>query len=396
MTLPFEWYASQLISSSAFKCLVNTHFVVGSGPPLVSIIWRGQFPPTLHDRVAHSRLELVSAMADTRSLAHLGASTSDAARLSARGVRTAADLMRTDLLDVADALRVSVPEASRALCRVAKAVAPAATDAASLRRKDASGHLPTKLSPLDEAMRGGLPARAITELAGPAGAGKTQMCFALLLSAALPTRHGGKERCAVYVDAERKFSAKRVAEMARAWTGSSMQESEVQMTLARMRVVPPPERVEDMAPLLLGLEQMMIQDRVAVVVVDSVAVLMRGDASRRHDVLGAQASALRHLAESFNVPVVVTNQVVGGGASLGSHQMFGAIASEGGEAEVAAALGVRWAHAVHTRLTLSRTTTCRCLTVAKSPCLPPLRFSFRITTAGLVHHPSDEANLPPL
>lgn len=323
-------------------------------------------------------------MADTRSLAQLGASTSDTSRLAARGVRTASDLMRSDLLDVADALRVSVQGASRALCRVAKAVAPSATDVASMRRMDASGHLPTKISPLDAAMRGGLPPRAITELAGPAGAGKTQMCFALLLSAAMPTTYGGKERRAVYVDAERKFSAKRVAEMARAWTGHAMQDSDVQGTLARIRVVPPPEKVEDMAPLLLGLEQMMIQDRVAVVAVDSVAVLMRGDASRRFDLLGAQASALRHLAESFNIPVVVTNQVVGGGASAGSHQPFGAIASEGGEAEVAAALGVRWAHAVHTRLTLSRTSTDRRLSVAKSPSMPPLSFSFAITASGLV------------
>eukprot|EP00894_Picocystis_sp_ML_P003001 jgi/Pico_ML_1/53518/g4053.t1 len=131
-------------------------------------------------------------MADTRSLAQLGASTSDASRLAARGVRTASDLMRSDLLDVADALRVSVQGASRALCRVAKAVAPSATDVASMRRMDASGHLPTKISPLDAAMRGGLPPRAITELAGPAGAGKTQMCFALLLSAALPTTYGDR------------------------------------------------------------------------------------------------------------------------------------------------------------------------------------------------------------
>lgn len=45
------------------------------------------------------------------------------------------------------------------------------------------GHLPTHLKGLDAALCGGLPFGALTELVGPSGIGKTQVCrlFTLLI-----------------------------------------------------------------------------------------------------------------------------------------------------------------------------------------------------------------------
>lgn len=40
-----------------------------------------------------------------------------------------------------------------------------------------TGHLPTHLKGLDAALCGGLPFGALTELVGPAGIGKTQVCY---------------------------------------------------------------------------------------------------------------------------------------------------------------------------------------------------------------------------
>lgn len=39
-----------------------------------------------------------------------------------------------------------------------------------------TGHLPTHLKGLDLALFGGIPFGALTELVGPAGIGKTQVC----------------------------------------------------------------------------------------------------------------------------------------------------------------------------------------------------------------------------
>nr|DAD26044.1 TPA_asm: hypothetical protein HUJ06_027512 [Nelumbo nucifera] len=47
-----------------------------------------------------------------------------------------------------------------------------------------AGHLPTRLKGLDEALLGGVPFGAVTELVGPAGIGKTQVMQILLISVA--------------------------------------------------------------------------------------------------------------------------------------------------------------------------------------------------------------------
>lgn len=44
---------------------------------------------------------------------------------------------------------------------------------------------------LDRLMRGGLPLRGITELAGESAAGKTQFCLQLCLSVQYPRENGG-------------------------------------------------------------------------------------------------------------------------------------------------------------------------------------------------------------
>lgn len=80
------------------------------------------------------------------------------------------------------------------------------------------------------------------------------------------------------------------------------------------------------------------------IVIDSIAALARTDygargVADRQRMLGQQASRLKALAESFRIPVLVTNQVTT------------AVGREGGG--LVAALGPMWAHAVNTRLVLA-------------------------------------------
>jgi RAD51-like protein 1 len=90
--------------------------------------------------------------------------------------------------------------------------------------------------------------------------------------------------------------------------------------------------------------------------------------------LGRQASRLKFLAESFRIPVLVTNQVttaVSGGGGL------------------TAALGPTWAHAVNTRLIMAAQQDpdsgrpLRVLMVAKSPTAPLTSVAYAITTGGV-------------
>ena len=61
----------------------------------------------------------------------------------------------------------------------------------------------TTLCPvLDAFLRGGVPTRSLTEIAGEAGSAKTQLCLQLLLAAQLPRHLGGLGGAAVYVHTE--------------------------------------------------------------------------------------------------------------------------------------------------------------------------------------------------
>lgn len=51
-----------------------------------------------------------------------------------------------------------------------------------MQKEDHAGHLPTGLKGLDEALCGGIPFGVLTELVGPAGIGKTQVCFSFFHS----------------------------------------------------------------------------------------------------------------------------------------------------------------------------------------------------------------------
>ena len=74
------------------------------------------------------------------------------------------------------------------------------------------------------------------------------------------------------------------------------------------------------------------------------------------------------------MPVVVTNQVT-------TRLNRGA---DGGELQ--AALGMKWAHSVNTRVTLEPAAppaTASHITIAKSPCAPSLRFPYSVATTGI-------------
>ena len=92
----------------------------------------------------------------------------------------------------------------------------------------------------------------------------------------------------------------------------------------------------------------MIEKNVKLLLVDSVAAVARQEYSsivHRQAWLNQQASLLKYIAERFEIPVVVTNQVT---TRFNSH-------SDGGQensSSLLPALGNTWSHCVNTRLVL--------------------------------------------
>src|SRR6266567_1648112 len=71
-------------------------------------------------------------------------------------------------------------------------------------------------SNLNKLLGGGLETQAITEFVGEFGAGKSQICMKLSVNVQLPTKDGGLEGKALFIDTEGTFAAQRVYQMAQA------------------------------------------------------------------------------------------------------------------------------------------------------------------------------------
>ena len=184
------------------------------------------------------------------------------------------------------------------------------------------------LRALDSALGGGVPTGSITELVGPAGAGKTQFCLTLAVAAAAPRRLGGLDAGVVFVDTEQKFSGARVAQIAAnvfpsAYGVSSddaAHERDAKATALRALtekiLVLTPSTLSETLQRLSGLEEALVDHAVRLLVVDSVAALARaefgvgrGQIARRQELLGQIASVLKRQAERLHMAALVTNQV---------------------------------------------------------------------------------------
>lgn len=300
-------------------------------------------------------------------------------------MQTARDLFNRTPFELVDLLDMK-PEAIRVLFQtVSQALAPQPQSALSLyQHRVGSGHLSTLVPPLDAALAGGVAVGSITEIVGPAGLGKTQFCLGLCISACLD--RNALDSKVMYIDTEGKFSATRLAQMAvsrfpRVFS-QSPPETLNRLLLDRILLVSISSTAELMDKLASGFIQATISDHsVKLLVLDSIASLVRIEfgteqLGQRQKVLGQQASRLKFIAESFQIPVLVTNQVTS--SSIG----------------LTAALGPMWAHAVNTRLVVAAEMMedaesnysqqqIRTITIAKSPAAPMTCVAYRVTTSGV-------------
>ena len=207
------------------------------------------------------------------------------------------------------------------------------------------------------------------------------MCLQLAVCAQV-----GSEGTVIYVDTESRFSAHRMVEIASGRFPDRFSDAESHAKLTRNVAVFSPGTSAELVALIGSLESLIIERAAKLVIIDSMAALMRADFSRerlveRQAVLGEQAARLKRLAEAFRIPFVVSNQVQGGASAQPGQQQ---LLQQHGETSIAAALGTKWAHDVNLRLMLEMGDAARrCLTIAKSAAAPALSFPYRVTSAGL-------------
>lgn len=178
-----------------------------------------------------------------------------------------------------------------------------------MRKREQIGKITTGSSELDKMLGGGVESQAMTEFYGKFSAGKTQLTHQLSVNVQLPKEKGGCEGKALYIDTEGTFRPERIVQMAK---GVGLDPDEA---LANIRVGKAYNSDHQML-LAEKAEKMIVEENIKLIVVDSLMghfrseYVGRGTLAERQQKLNRHLAYLIKLANTYNLPVVITNQVM--------------------------------------------------------------------------------------
>lgn len=162
---------------------------------------------------------------------------------------------------------------------------------------------------LDRLLGGGIETGALTELYGEFGSGKTQVCHTLVVMAQMHQDKGGLEAGAIYVDTENTFRPERVAEIA---DNRGLDPSMVLDNIIVARAY----NTAHQELVIRELGDYLRDGRYKLVILDSAVAHYRAEypgrstLAERQQRLNMLMHQLLRLAETYNVAVVITNQVM--------------------------------------------------------------------------------------
>ncbi|XP_056021059.1 DNA repair protein RAD51 homolog 2-like isoform X2 [Ostrea edulis] len=232
----------------------------------------------------------------------------------------------------------------------------------------------------------------VTEIAGPSGCGKTQFCIMLSVQATLPRHRGGLDGNVLFIDTESAFSAERLLEVAQSKCPDLHSTEEELCNMAQRVLVDNHQTCSSLLKKLETLEEEVITHKIRLIIVDSIASLVRKEFSssagsnliHRTNFLSRQAALLKNIAELFSIPVIVTNQITTRFGRQAAEQDE-ELPTEFSEGYVTVALGNTWSHNVNTRLILQYLNDDkRQVMVAKSPVAPFTAFNYTIQKDGII------------
>ena len=260
-----------------------------------------------------------------------------------------------------------------------------------------------------DACTGGVDAAGITEIAGEAGTGKTQLALQLMLQAQLPVARGGLAGGCVYLHGDSATAAptlRRFQDLAAAFAARHApgHREELQNNASVMQVDTPEELWEAVDQRL---EHLLTETPVRLLVIDSIGALYRTSADesaasraaahgQRAQLLMRLAARLKQISDRFDLAMIILNQVSDKPFDEQKRRdaapwELGACGTPDGSARVPA-LGIAWGSCVNTRLVLTRhahlaetggETFSRRLHVAWSPRVPEGSVAFEIQQRGV-------------
>lgn len=242
------------------------------------------------------------------------------AKLESAGVFDMMSLAVMSPSGLADASGLGTAPARKAILAAREILNLGFTDGVEFaRRRSNNIHIKTGSQELDELIGGrGVESRAITEAFGAFGSGKTQLGLQLAVNVQLPKKEGGAGGKAIYIDTEGTFRAERIRQMADGIELNS------EMVLKNILVARAFNSDHQMLLLERVAELIKNGEPIKLIVIDSLTAHFRAEYAGRGQLADRQQKLNRYLheliklAETHNLAVFVTNQVMSDPA-----QMFG-------------------------------------------------------------------------
>lgn len=223
---------------------------------------------------------------------------------------------------------------------------------------------------LDQLLGGGVETQALTEAFGAFGSGKTQLGHQLSINVQLPEEKGGLNGKCIYIDTESTFRPERIVQMA---TALNLDTKKVLKNIFIAKAYNSDHQVvlAEKAKELIG------KEKVKLIIIDSMMSHFRSDYSGRGELAPRQQKLNRHLhelqriADTNNVAVYYTNQVMSK-----PDQLFG---------DPTAAIGGHiMGHASTIRLYLRKSKmNKRIVKLIDAPSLPDAEAVFTVTENGI-------------
>lgn len=234
-------------------------------------------------------------------------------RLREAGLKSIRDLLVRGPVDISEATGMEMDQAVE-LCNKARImledlgiIDKSFVTATSLynKRKD---RISTGSKSFDDLLGGGIETRAVTELYGEFGTGKTQLCHTLCVIVQKPATEGGLAAKAIYIDTENTFRPERIVSIAEARELDSQKALENVIVAKAYNSAHQELIIEEAGSVIEG-------NNARLIIVDSAVAHYRAEfigratLSERQQRLNKFMHILVRIADTYEVAVVVTNQI---------------------------------------------------------------------------------------
>ncbi len=231
-------------------------------------------------------------------------------------------------------------------------------------------YISTGCKSLDAILGGGVSTGYITEFYGPYGSAKTQLALQLAVNVQLPEEQGGLSKQAIFIDTENTFIAKRIKQMIEA------KKLDVKTALNNIHVG---KAYSTSHQEILANDSRSICENndIGLLIVDSLTSQYRSEFIGREQLATRQQKLnqfmriIQNLAVTYNIAVVVTNQVLSDPANF-----FGDPTRPVGGHVVG--------HRSAFRIYLTRTSKLWKARLVDSPFLPNAETTFQVTEDGVI------------